>query len=522
MSPTADPRAATAARDRLGGGGRRAGGPARLPGWLAATAAGLIAAALAGLLVALLVPAGPALAQEGPAIQGTLTTDEGEPVEGVEIVVESDGEEVGTATSDADGHWLVEVPETGRYQVTLVQETLPEDTELRDEERATLDVQIRSDRRPLTVNFALGEDSAAAAVVRALQRLPQATLQGLQLGMIIAMASIGLSLVFGTTRLINFAHGEMVTFGAILAWFLNVGGLNLGFAIATAVLVVAGLGVAAKASVWPAIKRTAAPRVQIGAVGVGALAGLVVGVGTAWLLANGGVQLIAAAAIATVGGGALGAVMDRGLWQPLRARNTGLVQLLIVSIGFSLLLRHLLLLAFGGRSQPYRDYTVQTSMALGPVSITPRDLTILIISVVILVLVGLALSRTRLGKATRAVSDNLDLAESSGINVRGVLLLVWVSGGALASLGGVLFGTIQNVNWNMGFELLLFMFAGVILGGIGTAFGALIGSLVVGLVTELSTLVVSPEFKLVWALIVLIVVLLFRPQGILGVRERVG
>jgi branched-chain amino acid transport system permease protein len=103
-----------------------------------------------------------------------------------------------------------------------------------------------------------------------------------------------------------------------------------------------------------------------------------------------------------------------------------------------------------------------------------------------------------------------------------VILVVWVFGGALAALGGVFLGVAETVNWVMGFRLLLLMFAGVILGGLGTAYGALAGSIVVGLVTEISTVWLSSELKYVWALLILGVVLMVRPQGILGVKERIG
>jgi branched-chain amino acid transport system permease protein len=122
----------------------------------------------------------------------------------------------------------------------------------------------------------------------------------------------------------------------------------------------------------------------------------------------------------------------------------------------------------------------------------------------------------------RAVSDNVDLAESSGIDVKRVVLIVWVLGGALAALGGVFQGSVVTVEYLMGFRLLLLMFAGVILGGLGTAYGAMVGSLIVGLVVEISTVFFGSELKIAWALVVLIVVLLIRPQGILGRAERVG
>jgi neutral amino acid transport system permease protein len=132
------------------------------------------------------------------------------------------------------------------------------------------------------------------------------------------------------------------------------------------------------------------------------------------------------------------------------------------------------------------------------------------------------LTQTRLGKGMRAVADNRDLAESSGINVERVILSVWILGGGLTTLGGVFLGMIESVDYLMGFRLLLLMFAGVILGGLGTAFGAMLGSILVGLISEISTVWFSSQIKYVWALAVLIIILLIRPQGILGQKERIG
>jgi branched-chain amino acid transport system permease protein len=132
------------------------------------------------------------------------------------------------------------------------------------------------------------------------------------------------------------------------------------------------------------------------------------------------------------------------------------------------------------------------------------------------------LRRTRAGKAIRAVSDNRDLAESSGIDVSRVIFNVWLLAGGLAALGGVFFGLAQLVSWDMGFKLLLLMFAAVILGGLGTAYGVIAGSLVVGIVAQVSTIWLPVELQNAWALVVLIFVLLVRPQGIFGQRERVG
>jgi neutral amino acid transport system permease protein len=404
----------------------------------------------------------PALAQEdengdGEAVRGTLR-DAGEPIEGgVVTVFGSDGEEVGTGTSDAEGAWEVPLPAPGAYTASVDEETLPEGVGLRDPERDVLEFTIRPGQQR-TLIFQLGEREGAAA--RWVPRIAQSAANGVKFGLIIAMTAIGLSLIFGTTGLVNFAHGELVTFGAILAFFLNAAG----------------------------------PRMP----------------------------LIFAGVIAVAAGGLLGGGLERGLWRPLRRRKTGLIQMLVISIGLALVLRHILLIFFGGRSRPYLDYAVQRGVNIGPILLTPRDMIVMALSLIMLIGVGLLLQKTKIGKGMRAVSDNKDLAESSGIDVQKIILFVWVLGAALAAMGGVFLGVVENVSYIMGFRLLLLIFAGVILGGLGTAYGAMVGSLVVGLVTELSTLYFSTELKFVWALLVLSIVLLFRPQGILGVRERIG
>jgi neutral amino acid transport system permease protein len=396
--------------------------------------------------------------EEATAIGGTLRDDGNEPVAGVEITVTGpDGEEVGAVTTADDGSWSVDLPGAGRYLVALDQETLPEGVTLRDPERDTLERNVRPGRATTAI-FQLGE--GARTGVATFDRIAQASLNGVKLGLIIAMAAIGLSLIFGTSGLINFAHGELVTFGAVAAWFLNAQGPQL--------------------------------------------------------------HLVTAALLAMVLAGALGAGLEKGLWQPLRARQLGLFQLLVISIGLSLLLRHGIQLFFGGGRRRYTDFVIQDRLAFGPISITERDIWIMVISVVVLVAVGVGLQRTRMGKAMRAVSDNVDLAESSGIDVRRVLLFVWVVGAALAAAGGILLGATESVSYLMGFRLLLLMFAAVILGGLGTAYGAMVGAVVIGLVTEVSVVWFSPELKLVFALFALVLVLLLRPQGILGMKERLG
>ena len=183
------------------------------------------------------------------------------------------------------------------------------------------------------------------------------------------------------------------------------------------------------------------------------------------------------------------------------------------------------LILFGGRSESFADYNAQIARSYGPIALTDKDLAAIGISLVVMIAIAVLLQRTRIGKAMRAVSDNRDLAASSGIDVDRVVLFVWVLGGALATLGGVLFALSElasTVQYEMGFRLLLLMFAGVILGGLGTAYGALLGCLVVGVVVQLSTLVLPVDLKYLGGLLILIVILVLRPQGLLGSRARIG
>jgi len=136
--------------------------------------------------------------------------------------------------------------------------------------------------------------------------------------------------------------------------------------------------------------------------------------------------------------------------------------------------------------------------------------------------VAYVLLYTKIGKATRAVSDNRSLAAASGIDVEGVIRVVWIGGAALAALSGVFIAYYQSLRWDTGASILLLVFSAVVLGGLGTAFGALIGSIVIGVFINVSTMVLPENMKYVAALVVMIVILLVRPQGILGRKDRIG
>lgn len=407
-------------------------------------------------------------AQDETGFTGTITVtdDEGEktPAEGIGFSVLDGDTVVGEAVTGADGVFLIPVP-AGTYDIAIDTDTIPEGITLRNPDRAQLTELEVNDGQTRNVLFPLlGEGVVSTAgsggdglATRALRL----TIDGIIFGLIIAMCSIGLSLIFGTTGLTNFAHGELVTIGALGALLFNSNG---GF----------------------------------------------------------GLHIIIAAVMAVLLAAAAGGANEKFLWQPLRRRGTGLIAMLVISIGLSILGRYVLLYLAGGNRSKYVQYATQTPFEIGPVAMVPRDLWIIGLSVITLVLVALAVQRTKTGKAMRAVADNRDLAESSGIDVDRVILTVWVVGGGLAGFGGVLFGLNQGVRWDMGFELLLLMFAAVTLGGLGTAYGPLFGSLIVGLFINLSTLVVPPEVKNVGALLILVLILLVRPQGLFGQRERIG
>jgi branched-subunit amino acid ABC-type transport system permease component len=291
-----------------------------------------------------------------------------------------------------------------------------------------------------------------------MNELLQLLANGLVTGSIIALAAIGLSLVYGILKIVNFAHGDFLTFGAFMAFVVNV--------------------------TWDA-------------------------------------PLAAAIAFAMATTALLGLVCEFTLWRPLRHRGAGLISLFIVSIGLALVLRHLIFLGWSARPRRY-DVDVFQVYDLGVIRLSQSQLVVIGVAFAAIVLVGLTLARTRLGKSMRALSDNPQLASVAGIDGDRVTAYTWLLGSALAGLGGVLQALVQNsFDPNMGFTLLLPIFAAVLLGGIGSAYGALAGGVFLGIAMEVATWDalaggVRAVYKPAVAFALLILVLLLRPQGILG------
>lgn len=389
------------------------------------------------------------------AISGTLIAN-GVRLEGVQMQVIGAGIDV-VITSDSQGKWTAPVPERADYKIRLDVSTLPEGVTLVDPSNAELEVK-ESDwlTSNATRNFQFVGDAVATASLT--DRILQRIVAGLIFGSLLALASVGLSLIFGTTGLSNFAHGEAVTLGGITAWI------------------------------------------------TGSLMGL---------------PFIAVVILGLLVGGLSGYLQNEGLWKPLRRRGTKLVQMMIVSIGLSIVLRYIFLFFIDGTNKGFTG-GLSGVIVVGPVRLTQGSLLTFVIAISVLLIFAWFLTRTRVGRATRAVSDNISLAEASGIDSEKIIRIVWIVGSALAALGGILLALYRQVSWSMGFEILLLIFAAVVLGGLGSAYGALLGSFLVGILVELSALVLPPDLKYASALFLMILVLVFRPQGVLGKKQRVG
>lgn len=414
-----------------------------------------------GAFVALFALSGVANAAD-PSVTAVVTDADKTPIPGVAVSVTSADGFSGTGTTDDEGVATVLVPASGKYIVTVDEATVPDGQSIKDGPERTVNVLTGDKKVFFPVGSGDGDgggDTGGSSFT--LSRVLQLVVDGIILSLLIALAALGLNLIFGTTGLTNFAHGELLTLGAFTTLVLNAPPIGLNIFIA------APLGVLLSALLW------------------------------GW----GQNQLI---------------------WRPLRRRQTGLIAAMIVTIGMAIAIRYTLLLFFGGAPRSYEQFAGQPGVEIGPVFITPKSMVLSTIAVVLLIATVLWLRNSRIGKATRAVSDNPALASASGVNVERVIAVVWILGAGLAAYSGVFLGMTQNVIWTMGQYLLLVLFASVVLGGLGTIGGAIVGAFVVGITVQLSTLIVPTELKTAAALALMILLLLVRPQGLLGRPERVG
>ena len=275
---------------------------------------------------------------------------------------------------------------------------------------------------------------------------------GLVSASVLAISTVALSLQFGVTRVPNFAHGEIMTVGAYAA--------------------------------------------------------------LSTLQATHSAVLAAIAAIAA--GAALGAALNKFLFGPFQNRHAARLTLFVLTIAASLIVQNVVLLYYGGATQPV-PLGGGTPHRLGPFLFTTQQELIIVLAVAIMLGVHLLLKYTYFGRAQRAVAENLALARASGVNAAGVISRTWLLTGALAGLSGFVLGiTTGGLYPAMGFQFLLVVFAAAILGGIGQPYGAMAGALVVGVTMEVSALYITSDYKTVVAFALLILALLFRPQGLVS------
>jgi branched-chain amino acid transport system permease protein len=297
----------------------------------------------------------------------------------------------------------------------------------------------------------------------------QILVDGLIAGSMIGLGAIGVTLTYSILRFANFAHGEFVSWGAYLA------------------LVVSGA--------------------------LGSLAGgLTAPIGPFSF----GWSLPIAAAVAVVLTAGLALAVDALLFGPLRARRSAVIILVMASFGAALTLRNLLEFTFTSRPEYYSS-ELQMAMQLGGgMRATPDQLLSLGVAAVLVVLVHLLLTRTAIGRSMRAVSENPQLAGVVGVDVRSVVRTVWTLGAGLACVAGVIAGLIIQIRPQMGLDLLLPLFAAAILGGIGSVPGAMLAGLIVGVGEALTVQVVGAQWRAAVAFVILVLILLLRPQGLFG------
>lgn len=296
------------------------------------------------------------------------------------------------------------------------------------------------------------------------ERLLSLAVRGVLLSGIIAMGAIGLSLIFGVLEIPNFAHGDFMTAGAYLAFpivMLIPGGplepFSFGWDFMLALLIV-----------MPTV-------------------------------------------------GLLGYGIDRLVFRPLRARKSAKIMMAMGSLAAAFLIRSFVYMIWGADFTFFYTGRPRPAFELLPdIRVRPDQLFILGLALLFIFLVYLLLEKSKMGKAMRASADNRDLARISGIDTERVVFWTWMIGGGLAAAGGMMYGLDAQLRPEMGWWLLLPLFAAVILGTIGNPYGALVGALVIGLVWQMSSAFIDPTYGPGVAFGVMILVLLFRPQGIFG------
>ena len=297
---------------------------------------------------------------------------------------------------------------------------------------------------------------------------------GIVHGSIIALGAIGLTLIYGILGFANFAHGDLMTAGAYLALFLVTGLFS-----------------------WVGI-----PDTTFGPLSFG-------------------LRMALAFPISMITVSAIAILLDRLIYGKLRRKGSSAVILAMSALGASFIIRMTILIIWGSDYILFRPGVLRFAIQL-PLGVKIRpDQIFLVLAVIFLVtILHLFLQRTKMGKAMRATADNMDLARISGIDTERIIMWTWGIGGALAAAGGILYGIDVQLHAGMGWNFILPLFAATILGTIGNIYGALLGGFVIGIAQQVSTAFLLPTYKPAVAFFIMILILLFRPQGIFGGSEK--
>jgi len=295
---------------------------------------------------------------------------------------------------------------------------------------------------------------------------------GIVLGSIIALGAIGLTMVFGILRFANFSHGDLMTLGAYIVLFMITG----------------------------ALPRLGVPENTFGPLSFG------------W-------RMVIALPVAMGATAGVAILIDRLLYRPLRRRRSSSVLMAMAALGVAFIVRSIIYIIWGA---DFHFYSRELRFALRlpwDIRLKPDQIVIVIIVFILVALVYLFLQHTKMGVAMRATADNMELARVTGIDTERVIIWTWGIGGALTAAGGVFYAIDAQLRPEMGWAFLIPFFAATILGGIGNPYGALVGGMVIGVAQQVSTGFFNPAYKPAVAFVILIIVLLFRPQGIFGGRE---
>jgi branched-chain amino acid transport system permease protein len=295
----------------------------------------------------------------------------------------------------------------------------------------------------------------------------QNLIYGVADGSIYALIALGYTMVYGIIELINFAHGDVFTLGAFLSMPL------------------------------------------IGAFGLaeGKSSGVAV-----WLL------LLLIAVIVMIINGGINVVIERVAYRPLR--NAPRLAPLITAVGVSFILEGIMYLWRGASNVHYPDVLPSTRLVLvGSASIGTKDIVVILTAIILVILLSLFISRSKLGKAMRATAQDREAAQLMGIDINRTISATFFIGAVLAGAGGMIFGLYFNsVRFDLGFEAGLLAFTAAVFGGIGNLQGAALGGLFIGLVQVFSNAYFVSALTDAWIFAILILVLVFRPTGLLGMQ----